>query len=344
MNRKKTFRWKIPFLLFLIVATIWIIKNNTISTIPYQKNEGAIFGTVYHATYQYPQNLQQDIQAELKKVDNSLSPFNEKSIITRVNLNKETVLDSMFMHVYSIALDISEATHGSFDITVAPLVNVWGFGFKHKDNVTQVKIDSIRNFVGYKKICLKEGRIIKQDKRTMLDCSAIAKGYGSDVIAQLFESKGIKNYMIEIGGEIVVKGKNNKDQNWKIGVIKPKDDSTNVKEELQTILNISNIAMATSGNYRNFYYKDGKKFAHTINPKTGYPVQHSILSSTVLAHNCATADAYATAFMVMGIKESQQLLAKHKEIDAYFIYADANGKMRTWCTPKMYQYMKKEYR
>ena len=178
-------------------------------------------------------------------------------------------------------------------------------------------------------------RIKKTDQRIMLDCSAIAKGYGSDVIARLFKKYDIKNFMIEIGGEIVVSGNSESRVPWKIGVNKPIEDSTNTNTELQTVLNITNKAMATSGNYRNFYYKGGKKFAHTIDPKTGYPVQHSLLSATVLAADCATADAYATAFMVMGMERSKKVLEKHKELMAYFIYSDHQGKLKVWDSPEL---------
>ena len=339
MNKNKNFHIKLWSLAFLIIASIWIIRNNKESA-PFQKNEGTIFGTIYHASYQYPSSLQKEITEELQKVDNSLSPFNEKSIITQINSGSNIEADSMFLYVYSLANRISKATDGAFDITVAPLVNAWGFGFKHKEEITKAKIDSIKAFVGYTSVRLQGKRIVKQDARTMLDCSAIAKGYGSDVVAQLFDRKGIKNYMIEIGGEIVVKGNNAEGKTWNIGVIKPTNDSTNTKEELQTVINISNIAMATSGNYRNFYYKDGKKFAHTIDPFTGYPVQHSILSSTVFAPNCATADAYATSFMVMGLEKAKTILSKNNELKAYFIYSDKNGELKTWHTPNMAQYMK----
>lgn len=189
--------------------------------------------------------------------------------------------------------------------------------------------------MGYKKVSLRDGHVIKADKRIMLDCSAIAKGYGSDVVARYLRSKGITNFMIEIGGEIVTSGKSEKRLPWKIGVTKPSDDSLNTNQELETVLNVTDKAMATSGNYRNFYYKGGKKYAHTIDPKTGYPVQHSLLSSTVLASNCATADAYATAFMVLGIDKAKVVLQKHPELMAYFIYAGPDGKMKVWFSPSL---------
>ena len=169
----------------------------------------------------------------------------------------------------------------------------------------------------------------------MLDCSSIAKGYGCDVVAKFLEHKGIENYMVEIGGEIVTKGINSKRLPWRIGVTKPTDDSLNVSNEYQTVLNVTNKAMATSGNYRNFYYKDGKKYAHTIDPHTGYPVQHNILSATVLANDCATADAYATAFMVMGLDKATKLLEKHPELMAYFIYSDHKGNNKEWFSPTL---------
>ena len=240
------------------------------------------------------------------------------------------IMNDMFIDVFTLAQKISDDTDGAFDITVAPLVNAWGFGFKSGTTPTKQNIDSLKNIIGYKKVRLHGRRIVKDDKRTMLDCSSIAKGYGSDVVAQLLRSKGVENYMVEIGGEIVTKGISKRRLPWKIGVTKPVDDSLSVNQEIQSVINVTDKAMATSGNYRNFYYKGGKKYAHTIDPHTGYPVQHNILSSTVIAADCATADAYATAFMVMGMEKAQELLKHHPEIMAYFIYADNDGKNKTW--------------
>lgn len=301
----------------------------------YQHDTGFIFGTVYHVTYQYDRDLKDEIEAELNKVDNSLSPFNNQSVITAVNQNKDPEVNEMFSDVFNLAEQVSQETDGAFDITVAPMVNLWGFGFKKGISPSKQKIDSLRQIVGYKKVSLRDGHVIKADKRIMLDCSAIAKGYGSDVVARYLRSKGITNFMIEIGGEIVTSGKSEKRLPWKIGVTKPTDDSLNTNQELETVLNVTDKAMATSGNYRNFYYKGGKKYAHTIDPKTGYPVQHSLLSSTVLASNCATADAYATAFMVLGIEKAKVVLQKHPELMAYFIYAGPDGKMKVWFSPSL---------
>lgn len=244
----------------------------------------------------------------------------------------------MFLEVYELAEEIASDTQGAFDITIAPLVNAWGFGFKHGEMPTQVQVDSILEFVGHEKVShfteRGERGINKRDSRIMLDCSAIAKGYGVDAVAQLLEQKGVKNYMVEIGGEIATRGISEKRIPWKIGVTKPTEEGSLEGTELQTILNVTDKCMATSGNYRNFYYKGGKKYAHTIDPKTGRPVQHNILSATVLADQCARADAYATSFMVMGLDKTRKLLEKHPELMAYLIYDD-NGENKVWYSPSM---------
>ena len=303
---------------------------------PYQHNKGFIFGTVYNITYQSDKNLEKEIIRELDKVDASLSPFNEKSIISKINRNEEAVVDNYFYDVFNLAMQISEDTNGAFDITVAPIVNTWGFGFKSGSSPTNQYIDSLKQFIGYKKVRInKDKHVVKQDERIMLDCSAIAKGYGSDVVARLFNAKGIKNYMIEIGGEIVASGLSEKRLPWKIGITKPSEDSLGTSNELQTILNITDCAMATSGNYRNFYYKNGKRYAHTIDPRTGYPIQHNILSATVIAKSCAQADAYATSFMVLGLEEAKKILERHPQLLAYLIYTNKDNEYEVWHSPAL---------
>ncbi len=303
---------------------------------PYQHNKGFIFGTVYNITYQSDNNLEKEIIRELDKVDASLSPFNEKSIISKINRNEEAVVDNYFYDVFNLAMQISEDTNGAFDITVAPIVNAWGFGFKSGSSPTNQYIDSLKQFIGYKKVRInKDKHVVKQDERIMLDCSAIAKGYGSDVVARLFNAKGIKNYMIEIGGEIVASGLSDKRLPWKIGITKPSEDSLGTSNELQTILNITDCAMATSGNYRNFYYKNGKRYAHTIDPRTGYPIQHNILSATVIAKSCAQADAYATSFMVLGLEEAKKILERHPQLLAYLIYTNKDNEYEVWHSPAL---------
>lgn len=341
MNNPKKQRRQLVFLLFLIVATVFILKKHDGS--PYQTHNGLVFGTVYKITYQHPENLQNDIEGELKKVNQSLSPFVPNSIISRINNNDADVLpDSLFLHVFNLSKKISADTHGAFDITVAPLVNAWGFGFKHSTGVDPLTIDSLRMLVGMGNVFYDGEQIIKTDSCIMLDCSAIAKGYGCDVVAAYFDQKGIRNYMIEIGGEIVVKGNNPKQLPWSIGINKPVEDSLAQSHELQTILQVTDIAMATSGNYRNFYYKDGKKYAHTIDPRTGYPVQHSLLSATVLAPDCATADAYATSFMVLGADSAMAICKRHPELQAYFICCNEKDSLFTLRTEGLDRWIKKK--
>lgn len=287
----------------------------------YRQNTNFVFGTIYNITYQSDRDLQQEIETELMKVDGEFSMFNPQSTVARINSGDSTVERSvMFNEIYQLAQTVSKETNGAFDITVAPLVNAWGFGFKHEQLPTPEQVDSLLKL------------------RNQMDFSAIAKGYGCDVVARLLESHGIHNYMVEIGGEVVVSGKNAKGDDWHIGITKPTDDSLSVEGEMQTVLSITDKAMATSGNYRNFYYQGGRKYAHTIDPRTGYPVQHSLLSATVLAENCATADAYATSFMVLGVDGAKAVLQRHPELMAYLIYTDEKGQLTTWASPALSDY------
>jgi thiamine biosynthesis lipoprotein len=335
-NKKRLWQW--PFLLLLIVGTVWILRKQP----PFQTAQGLVFGTIYQITYQYDGDLQPEIEEALKGVDFSLSPFNKESLITKINQNEDVTVDSLFRPVYLLAQRIAEETGGAFDITVAPLVNAWGFGFRHQQWPDSLTIDSLRQYIDYRSVALTDdGHIRKSHPETMLDCSAIAKGFGVDVVARLLESKGIRNFMVDIGGEVVVSGKNPKMNLWRIGINKPDDDSLSVNQDLQTVLSLTDRGMATSGNYRNFYYRDGKKYAHTIDPRTGYPVQHTLLSATVLASSCAEADAYATAFMVMGVEEATAFCQQHPEIEAYFIYAKDSVTYGTTFTEGMKQYISK---
>ena len=314
-KQKKKLMWQVPFLLLLVVGTVLIIRQQ--QSEPYQHCKGFIFGTVYNVTYQSKTDLQAEIEQELKKVDQEFSMFNYSSTVARINRGENPERSAMFQEVYQLAQTVSRETGGAFDITVAPLVNAWGFGFKTQQMPTPQQVDSLMKI------------------KDQMDFSAIAKGFGSDVVARLLRRHDISNFMVEIGGEVVVQGISEKRLPWKIGVTKPTDDSLSYNSELQAVLNVTDIAMATSGNYRNFYYKGGKKYAHTIDPKTGYPVQHSLLSATVLTKDCAVADAYATSFMVLGMDRAKEVLAKHPELKAYFIYANENGDFGVWYTPSL---------
>ena len=329
----KRIKLALPLVAIAIIIAIAVMMGHKDE--PYQRNSGFIFGTSYNITYQCADDHKADIEKALAEVDASLSPFNDTSIITHVNRNGDVVLDNLFLDVFRLAQKINEDTDGAFDITVAPLVNAWGFGFKNGVNPDDNVIDSLRQVVGFNKVRLENNKVVKFDPRVMLDCSAIAKGYGVDVVANLLRKLGIKNFMVEIGGEVVTSGVNPERMPWRIGVTKPTDDSLSVNNELQTVINVTDKAMATSGNYRNFYYKGGRKYAHTIDPKTGYPVQHSILSATVITDDCATADAYATSFMVLGMEKARLVLDRHPEMMAYFIYSDDSGQNQVWFSPSL---------
>lgn len=320
---------KIQLFAFLLLTTTSCRLSDD-----YIANEGIVFGTTYHIVYQYKEDLQPQLMEQIAKVDKSLSTYNPQSVISKVNTNDSSVvLDDHFLTVFNKSLEISQKTDSAFDITVAPLVNAWGFGFKKKETITPAKIDSILAFVGIGKVALKHGKIVKSDSRLMLDASAIAKGYGVDVAALFLESQGINNYMVEIGGELRVKGVNAKGNRWSVGIDKPIDDPTVSNRELEAVLKLSNQSLATSGNYRNFYVEGNKKYAHTINPKTGYPVQTEVLSVSIIAPDCMTADAYATAFMVLGLEKAMAIANREPDIEAYFIYNDENGVMKTaWTT------------
>jgi Membrane-associated lipoprotein involved in thiamine biosynthesis len=339
MKEKKNSRLRLLWLIPFTIATVYILYNKNAS---YQKAQGRIFGTLYGITYQNNKDIQSEIEAELQRFDASLNPFNKTSIITKINQNEEVQPDSFFINVFMRAQEISEETNGAFDGTIAPLANAWGFGFKKGAFPDSAMIDSLLQITNYKMISLQKGKLVKEDPRIMVSYSAIAKGYATDVIAQFLDSKGIKNYMVDIGGEIVIKGKNPRGENWRVGISKPVDDVLSENQEMQMKLQLpSNCGIATSGNYRNFYIKDGKKYAHTIDPRTGYPVQHTILSATVIAKDCMTADALATAFMVMGLEEAEKFISSRPEIGACFIYSDDKGDLQTYLTENLKEYVMK---
>jgi thiamine biosynthesis lipoprotein len=252
--------------------------------------------------------------------------FNQNSVISKINRNENVVLDSLFISMFLEAQSISAISNGAFDITVAPLVNAWGFG-KSKEKspqISDIEIDSLKKFVGYEKIILQEGQIAKQDPRTTLDASAIAKGYGCDVVANVLRAKGCKNILVEIGGEVVLQGVNDKGKPWHVGISKPKNDASGVENDLQEVIASSNLCIATSGNYLQYYYVDGQRRSHTIDPRTGHPVEHSLLSATVTASSCMRADALATACMVLGKNAALEMIEETPDAECYLIIAQAD--------------------
>lgn len=327
------------FLAALVIGTCFVLNRSK-----FHEAQGRIFGTTYHIKYASTHDLSTDIEAALNEVDAALSMFNDSSTLSRFNRGEKLAENELFNEVAELALRVSEETSGAFDITVAPLVNAWGFGFKNKDNVTASQIDSIRQHVGYKLLAFNKKNnpaLTRSDSLTTIDCGAIAKGYGVQRVAKILAEKGCTNYMVEIGGEVVVKGNNPDGKHWTLGINKPVEDSTNVNNELQQIIRLTDCGIATSGNYRNFYYKGGKKYAHTINPATGYPVEHSLLSATVIHKSCTLADAYATSFMVMGLEDAKKFVNNRNDLQVYFIYADDKGNLNTWQSAGFDKYIEK---
>ena len=306
----------------------------------YFEESGSVFHTSYHIQYKAKQILTDKIDSELQRFNLSLNPFNPNSTIAKVNNNEDVEVDEWFTEVFNKAEEISQKSGGAFDITCAPLINLWGFGFSKMDSVTPQMIDSIKAFVGYQKVRLEGKKIIKEDPRILLNCSSIAKGYACDVIARLLEKEGVKNYMVEIGGEVTMKGINQQRDCWRVGINKPEIGTSGVTNDVEEIVQLCQKGgVATSGDYRNFYIKDGKKYAHTINPATGYPAGQNILSATIVAEDCMTADAYATTFMVLGVEKAKLLAQSIPQIEYFIIYADNNGQQKVTYSKGMLEYL-----
>jgi len=300
------------------------------------KVEGLAQGTSYHVTYITSTgiNYQRSIDSLLIEIDNSLSTYQTRSVISRFNQSDSIQqVDDFFKEVFIMAKEVYQLTNGAFDPTIAPVVNAWGFGFENINNTDSATIDSLMSFVDFNAVHITDFTVVKEKLGIMLDFNAIAQGYTVDVLANFLKENGINDYLVEVGGELIAEGKNINDTLWRVGIDRP---VANLKQrELEAIIHLDNKALATSGNYRKFYEKDGVKYAHTIDPQTGYPVQHTLLSVTVLAGNCALADAYATAFMVMGLEKTKSFLDDNSELMALLIYEDKNKKFKTYTTPNI---------
>lgn len=309
------------------------------------KISGYTQGTTYNITYQDPDSTdyQEQLEKLLEEFDQSLSTYIPSSIVSRMNQGiPDVVADEYFRICFLAAEEVYAATGGAFDITVAPVVNAWGFGFTERSRVDSALIDSLLQFVGMNRISLRENKLVREREGMMLDMNAIAQGYAVDVLAEFFDAENIENYLVEIGGEVRCSGKNRFGLDWRIGIDKPIDGLQLPGVQMQAIVQISGRSLATSGNYRRFYEEDGIKYSHTIDPFTGYPVQHGLLSATVVASDCMRADAYATAFMVMGYEKARSFLEKHKYLDAYLIFNDEIGEYRVWYTAGMKKILSEE--
>jgi len=324
-----------PLLSIVLLLTIFLASCNqsTNDIAEYKKFviKGEAQGTYFAITYfdSLGRDLSSQIDSVLIAFDQSCSNYQSESIISKVNRNEDVILDDLFMGNFRLAQIVSSETNGDFDITVKPLVELWGFGLKNREDVGKEQVDSILRFVGYENVHLENGVIIKNDLRIKFDYNAIAQGYSVDVMSSFLQSKGIKYFLVDIGGELFAYNTKRNGLSWKVGIERPKDGE-NYGENLSAILKLKNKGLATSGNYRKFYIKDGVKYAHTIDPHSGYPVQHSLLSATVVAPSAGLADAYATAFMVMGVDKARLVLHDHPELQAYLIYADENGDFKAF--------------
>lgn len=308
----------------------------------YDSFAGFAQGTTYRITYENKkgENLQPWVDSLLADFDLSLSIYKPGSVISRINRNDpEVIPDDKFLRVFDKSREVYEKTGGAFDITVGPIVNAIGFGSTDTLQVDTTLIDSLRQYIGMDKVFIRDNRVIKAHENVRLDVNAIAQGYAVDLVAAFLESRKIRNYLVEIGGEVRVKGKNKKNQYWQIGIDKPEEGNLLPGANLQTIIALKNRSLATSGNYRKYYEKNGVKFVHTINPASGYPVVSNLLSATVVAGDCATADAYATALMVFGVERAIAFLNENSFLDAYLVYADAEGKFRVYVTPGLQRFI-----
>lgn len=328
-------------IVFLIFAALFVFACE--QPVPkYIYNDGMIHGAPYHIVYKSPagEDFHGEIDTLLKDLNLIFSTYEKESVISKVNRNEPVELDSIFTTAFEHSIKISELSGGAFDITCGPLVNAWGFGPEEKKKMTPEKIDSLLQITGYQKIKLENGRVIKMNPNMKLNMNAIGDGLFCDRVAQLLLKKHCSDFLVEIGGEVVAKGKNEKGNIWTIGINKPVDENQGINNELIAKIQIENRSMATSGNYRNFYIEDGKKYAHTIDPISGYPVQHSLLSATVLTNNCTDADGFATAFMVLGLDKSIELSKNLEGFDVYFIYADSLGNNQVYFSEGFKNYLK----
>jgi thiamine biosynthesis lipoprotein len=330
---------KILFFLMILSASTMVFAQEEAIYL-----EGQAQGTTYHIQYfdSKNRNLQKGIERLLKRFDKSVSTYQANSLISKINHNQfYWRTDPYFNACFKKAKEIWSLTNGAFDPTVYPLDNAWGFGPEKKSNIEQSKIDSLLAFVGFEKIELKLGRIVKTDRRVSLDFNAFAQGYSVDLVSEFLQSKGISSFIVEIGGEVFAQGKRFEKYPWYIGLEQPVENKTSVNP-LNVIFQLNNIGVATSGNYRRFTIENGVKIVHHIDPKTGKPTSNQLLSASIFTDKCISSDALATAILVMGLDKAKLFLADHPEIQAYLIYSDEDGKYQVYITPKLIDWIADE--
>ena len=295
--------------------------------------QGLAQGSYYAITYYDEQNrnFQREIDSIFHAVDMSVNLWVDSSIISKVNRNEDVTLDSIFIGNFNIAQKAAVLSNGYFDPTISPIVAAWGFSYKSGDSITPQLIDSLKPLVDYRKVRIENGKVIKEIPEITLDFNAIAQGYTSDLIASFLESRGIKNYLVDTGGEIMAKGEKANGQPWIVGIEKPAENMDS-ERIVQTCIALRDKGLVTSGSSRKYVERDGKRYSHCIDPKTGYPVEHQVLSVTVMAENSVCADALASIGMVMGLEKSLQLFQSMENVEAYYIFVNEQGELETFAT------------
>jgi thiamine biosynthesis lipoprotein len=336
--------------IFTLSLCLFSCKKETTPTVSLKKVtiDGKTQGTTYHIAYlnRNEESYQREIEVLLKEVDHSLSLYDSTSIISRLNRNDSTVvLDSVFTYIFRSGQAFSTQTNGAFDMTVGTLVNIYGL-YKNTPQetpaeVSEKMIDSIKPYIGYQKIKLVNNKIVKENKNIRLDANAITRGYTVDLICKLLEDNNVKNYFVQIGKEIRCKGVQGIHAPWKVAIEEPSEDSSRTDKKIREIVYLKNMAISTAGTYLNFYSLYGKKYNHIMEAQTWEPARHSLISATVLAPDCMTADALATSFIVMGSVKSIHYLQKVKGVEAYLIYRDQNGKLQSLCTRGFWKYLER---
>jgi thiamine biosynthesis lipoprotein len=311
--------------IIILLISIFSCKKEPKNT----KLSGQVFGTSYSVIYDSNENYEKQLDSLFYVINKSMSTYIENSDISKINRNETVEVDEHFVNVFNTSKTIYDVTSGAFDPTIGAVVNAWDFGPEGKIvSLDSLKIDSLMLSVGLDKVTLRRNAISKEYLNTYLDFNAIAKGYAVDVIAEYLESQNVNDYLVEIGGEIRCKGTNKEKQaNWMVGIDKPNFDGS---QSVIKAINLEDGAMATSGTYRKFKLdENGNRYAHIIDTKTGYPSKTNVLSVSVIANDCMTADAYATAFQAMGIEKVTELLKTHPELKVFFIFENENKELKT---------------
>ncbi|MGM0566465.1 MAG: FAD:protein FMN transferase [Bacteroidota bacterium] len=326
----------------VVIVVVFSACDNSWTREPV-KVSGKAQGTYYAVTYfdKKGRDFKPQIDSLLTAFDMTASVYKPNSVISKINNNESRETDAIFRDIFRAAASISQQTEGAFDVTVMPLVNAWGFGYEDPEELEEPKVDSLLQYIGYNKVWLDGKTLMKALPEVKVDFNSIAQGYSVDLIGSFLEGEGIENYLVDVGGEVLAKGKKPGKGLWKVGIEKPAE-SSNSPRTVKAVVSLKNRALATSGTYRKYYERDGVRYSHTINPKTGYPVDHTLLSVSVMAPNAMLADAYATAFMVMGLQDAREFLKNQADLDGYFIYSNENGKMRTYATGGMRRFMDTE--